>query len=179
MAGSPTDTDPRFSEIKTQFPSATLVSLTHDLPTYRLGFVLSADDTTATRPPASYMPPRDRRRAVHDWAAREYRSLRLEAMLRVGLVEPALTSAVSERDRQAVRGFAWLIVATLAAAADDTNLGSTVWTSILGTLARAAADHVAWADGLIKENAVVTACRHLQVPVSSTLKHDQPHQHFS
>ena len=42
MAGSPSATDPGFLAIKTRFPAAPLVSLTHDLPTFRLGYVLSA-----------------------------------------------------------------------------------------------------------------------------------------
>ena len=149
MAGSPDVTDPLFVAIKTRIPTAVLVSLTHDLPTFRLGYVLSADGATATRPPLSYIVPPDRRRAVYSWAAKEYRSLRLEGRLRpIVRTSLSVTSAVSTDDAQSGRGFAWLLIVTLAACETPANLRGAAWTAIEGTLARTAAAHIAWADAL-------------------------------
>ena len=158
MAGSPSATDAGFVAIKTRFPTALLVSLTHDLPTFRLGYVLSADGETATRPPLSYLPPPDRHRAVLVWAAREYRALHLEQMLRSSLVAVDRTDLVTEADHETVQGFAHLMVNTLAAASVQANVISrTTWPKIQATLQRTAAAHVAWADGLQQASVAVYA----------------------
>ena len=156
MAGSPSATDPGFVAIRTRFPTATLVNLTHDLPTFRLGYVLSADGATATRPPLEYLPPPDRQRAVRDWAAREYRALRLEQMLRSSLVAADRTDLVTDSDHKTVQGFAHLLVNTLAASYDVANVRSTTtWPKIKGSLQRTAAAHVAWADALMQASVTV------------------------
>ena len=158
MAGSPSATDAGFVAIKTRFPTALLVSLTHDLPTFRLGYVLSADGATATRPPVGYMPPPDRLRAVREWAAREYRALGLEQMLRSSLVAVDRTDLVAEADHETVQGFAHLMVNTLAAASVQANVISTAtWPKIQATLQRTSAAHVAWADGLQQASVAVYA----------------------
>ena len=158
MAGSPSATDAGFVAIKTRFPTATLVNLTHDLPTFRLGYVLSADGATATRPPLGYLPPPDRQRAVLVWAAREYRALQLEQMLRSSLVAVDRTDLVAEADHKTVQGFAHLLVNTLAAASVQATVRSTTtWPKIQATMLRTAAAHVAWADGLKQGSVAVYA----------------------
>ena len=158
MAGSPSATDPQFLAIKTRFPAATLVNLTHDLPTFRLGYVLSADGATATRPPLDYLSPPDRQRAVLDWAAREYRALHLEQMLRLSLVAVDRTDLVAEADHKTAQGFAHLLVNTLAASSVQDNVISvTTWPKIKATLLRTAAAHVAWADGLQQASVAIYA----------------------
>ena len=152
MAGSPSATDPRFLDVKKRFPLATLVSLTHDLPTFHLGYVLSADGATAARPPLAYIIPPDRLRLVQDWVGREYLSLLLEQTLRAGKGPPALTEALQQRDRQTIRGYAYLLINTLAAANISANLSGTVWTEIQANLHRGAAEHVEWADAITLRN---------------------------